>query len=188
MAGKLDRIIVIDLEATCWDGDPPPGQHSEIIEIGVCVLDVQSGERVEKRSILVQPEHSEVSEFCTALTSLTPGQVRGGVSFERACRILERKYRSHDRVWASYGSYDRRQFERQCAERGIRYPFNATHINVKSLLALMHGLPREVGLRRALTMLDLPLDGRHHRGVDDAWNTAQILAQLLLAHRPVLES
>jgi inhibitor of KinA sporulation pathway (predicted exonuclease) len=32
------RILVIDLEATCWQGDPPPGETSEIIEIGNAVL------------------------------------------------------------------------------------------------------------------------------------------------------
>ena len=35
MARKLDRILVVDVEATCWEGDPPPGQISEIIEIGL---------------------------------------------------------------------------------------------------------------------------------------------------------
>ena len=34
MARKLDRILVVDIEATCWEGNPPPGQTSEIIEIG----------------------------------------------------------------------------------------------------------------------------------------------------------
>ena len=30
MARNLDRILVMDVEATCWEGDPPPGQISEI--------------------------------------------------------------------------------------------------------------------------------------------------------------
>lgn len=34
MARKLDRILVVDVEATCWEGDPPPGQISAIIEKG----------------------------------------------------------------------------------------------------------------------------------------------------------
>jgi len=46
MAAKLDKLIVIDIEATCWEGDPPEGQAAEIIEIGVCVLDVTTGQRV----------------------------------------------------------------------------------------------------------------------------------------------
>ncbi len=30
MARKLDQILVVDVEATCWEGQPPPGQESEI--------------------------------------------------------------------------------------------------------------------------------------------------------------
>ena len=49
MARKLDRILVVDVEATCWEGNPPPGQTSEIIEIGLCVLDVPTLTCVEQR-------------------------------------------------------------------------------------------------------------------------------------------
>ena len=33
-----NKIIIIDLEATCWEGIPPKGEVSEIIEIGICCL------------------------------------------------------------------------------------------------------------------------------------------------------
>ena len=36
MARKLDQILVVDVESNCWDGPPPDGQESEMIEIGVC--------------------------------------------------------------------------------------------------------------------------------------------------------
>ena len=29
LAKKLDQIIVIDVESTCWQGPPPRGQESE---------------------------------------------------------------------------------------------------------------------------------------------------------------
>jgi hypothetical protein len=41
-------------------------------------------------------------------------------------------------------------------------------LNVKTLFALAWGLRRELGMRRALERLELPLEGTHHRGVDDA--------------------
>ena len=34
MAGKLDQIIVIDLEATCWEEQSPENEEREMIEIG----------------------------------------------------------------------------------------------------------------------------------------------------------
>ena len=183
MAVLLDQLLVIDIEATCWDGQPPEGQEAEIIEIGVCTLDIPSGRRVSRQSILVQPERSEVSPFCTELTTLTQVQVERGVSFEHACQVLRRKYRAGDRVWASYGDYDRRQFEKQCRERDILYPFGPTHINIKNLLAVFHGLTHEVGMLDAMKLMRLPVEGTHHRGVDDAWNTGLILSKLILQRR-----
>jgi inhibitor of KinA sporulation pathway (predicted exonuclease) len=183
LAGKLDKLIVIDIEATCWDGDPPKDQETEIIEIGVCVLDIPTGQRVARQSILVKPERSEVSPFCTELTTLTQTQVNSGVSFESACRILRRKYHAGDRTWASYGDYDRRQFEKQCRERNITYPFSPTHINVKNLVALFQGWRREIGMLQAMSLMELAVEGTPHRGVDDAWNTGLLLAKLIVQQR-----
>ena len=49
----------MDLEATCWKGPAPRGQISDIIEVGLCVVDAKSLERIEKRRILVKPLRSE---------------------------------------------------------------------------------------------------------------------------------
>ncbi len=92
MAKKLDQIIVVDIESTCWKDAPPAGEESEIIEIGICPIDISSGQRLEKESILVKPEHSKVSEFCTKLTTLTQAQVNQGITFQQACSILKKKY------------------------------------------------------------------------------------------------
>lgn len=183
MAIKLDQILVVDIEATCWEGAIPPEEESEIIEIGICPLDIATGQRLEKESILVKPERSRVSEFCTQLTTLTQEQVDRGISFKDACSLLRKKYLSKDRIWASYGDYDRSQFQRQCQSRSITYPFGNRHLNVKSLLAVVYALPGEVGMAQALELLNLPLEGTHHRGGDDAWNIAGILSKLLLQAR-----
>ena len=186
MARRLDQIVVVDVESTCWQGAPPPGQESEIIEIGLCTLDVARGERVARDDLLVRPAASSVSAFCTELTTLTQQQVDGGIPFAEACAALQRLYRSKDRLWASYGDYDRRQFERQCHDRGVAYPFGLGHLNVKTLFAIVYALPREVGMDAALERLGLPLDGTHHRAGDDAWNIALILSSLLRQTRATM--
>ena len=183
MAKRLDKILVIDLESTCWEGPPPPGQVSEIIEIGVCAVDLASLERVEKRSILIKPVRSEVSEFCTRLTTLTSDHLKGAGSLGDATRILKKELFSQERLWASWGDYDRRQFERVCKEQGIGYPFGISHLNVKTLFAVALGSERELGLDEAYARLGLPLEGTHHRGADDAWNIAGVLCRLLRRNR-----
>jgi inhibitor of KinA sporulation pathway (predicted exonuclease) len=179
MARRLDHILVIDVEATCWEGAPPSGQENEIIEIGICPIDVRQRRREERESVLVRPQRSRVSPFCTQLTTLTQAAVDAGLAFEEACPLLRRKYQSDQRTFASWGDYDRNQFDRQCRSFGVKYPFGPTHLNVKNLFALCRGLNHEVGLDAALALLGLPLEGTHHRGGDDAWNIAAVLLALL---------
>ena len=184
MAKKLDHIIVIDIEATCWNGPPPDGETADVIEFGICPLELSTLRRLEKRSILVRPERSAVSPFCTELTTITPEMAAGGVSFREACRVLKKDYHTADRVWASFGDYDRRQVEKQCRDVDVSYPFGPTHLNVKTLFALSKGLLHEVGTKAAVDAFGLAFEGTQHRGHDDAWNIAAVLAEVIRGMRP----
>lgn len=181
MARNLDKIIVVDLEATCWDGDSiqPEGEVSEIIEIGITELDAKSGELIQSEGILVRPQFSTVSKFCTELTTLTAEQISKGMSYPEALEYIKSKYKPFDRTWASYGDYDREQFRRNDELYKTKSPFGRTHINVKNLLALEKGLKKEVGLTRGCELCGFTLDGTLHRGVDDSINIAKILREIL---------
>jgi len=175
MASDLSKIIIVDVESTCWEGNPPEGQASDIIEVGICLLDVKTGEITESNGIIVKPSRSSVSPFCTQLTTITQEMVDAGVTFKEACTTIREKYSGHQRAWASYGAYDFNMFKNQCADLSVGYPFGPSHINVKTLFALKKKLARETGMAGALGMLDIPLEGTHHRGVDDAKNIAKVL-------------
>lgn len=183
MAKNLDEIVVVDLECTCWDSNagekPPPGEVQEIIEIGVATLNVKTRQRVQKEGIIVKPQYSRVSEFCTKLTTLTQKDVDAGIPLVDACRILQSKYNVREKVWASYGEFDRKHFKLECEAKGLEYPFGWNHINVKNMFALKYRLQKELGMERALAHLKIPLEGTHHRGVDDAWNIALLMARIL---------
>jgi inhibitor of KinA sporulation pathway (predicted exonuclease) len=171
-------LNVVDVEATCWEGRPPPDAVSEIIEIGLTVVDLERRERVAKHRILVRPRRSTVSAFCTDLTGLTPEEVDTGVEFAEACRVLAEQHRADSRPWASWGEYDRRQFERQSRATGTPYPFGRSHTNVKQVFTEARGLDRRPGMNTALEIAGLPLEGRHHSGADDAWNIAALVLDL----------
>ena len=179
----LDQILVVDVESTCWQGPAPAGQVSEIIEIGVCPLDIATLEPQAPRALMVRPTRSEISAFCTELTTITATDVEGAPTLGEACAVLRQEFNSRNRYWASFGDYDRHQFKRNCSDLGIGYPFSTRHLNVKSLFSLVRGLKREVGMARALELSGIELSGTHHRGVDDAFNIAKLLAQLLAASR-----
>lgn len=180
MEAKRDKVVVIDLEATCWKRKPPPGQVSEIIEIGACLLDLDSLQPECKQSIMVRPARSEVSHFCTKLTTITPEQAASGMDFAAACAALQAQFDTASYLWASWGGYDRRMFTSQSELFGVAYPFSDYHMNIKALFAELRNYGNKVGLMRALKMLNMEVLGTHHRGADDAWNAARVLAQLLV--------
>ncbi|MGJ7880975.1 exonuclease domain-containing protein [Streptomyces rochei] len=182
--GGLGRLLnVIDVEATCWAGQPPPGAVSEVVEIGLAVVDLVARERVERHRVMVRPARSRVSAFCTELTGITQAEADAGMSFADACDTLVRLHGAAVRPWASWGDYDRHQFVRQCAADGVPYPFGRpaerAHTNAKAVFAGAHGLRKRPGMAQALDLAGLPLEGRHHRGVEDAWNIAKLVLGLV---------
>lgn len=180
MKNSTDKIIVIDLEATCWEGEERKNNTSEIIEIGICVLDTITGDITKNEGILIKPEASTVSKFCTQLTTITQEMLdKEGISFKEACDILRTEYSAYQYTWASYGAYDYNMLEKQCSFRKMDFPVSKNHINVKELFTEKKGIKKKVGMNGALQILDIPLEGTHHRGKDDAKNIANILYWIL---------
>jgi inhibitor of KinA sporulation pathway (predicted exonuclease) len=181
----LDALLVVDVEATCYeDGTAPLGFVPEIIEVGVAVLSVASLEITETWSALVRPIRTTVSPFCEALTGHTQRRLeQEGRSFREVVNLLQSRYHSRRRSWASWGNYDRMMFENGCKEHAIPYPFGDTHYNVKNMVALAAGWDRTVGMSAAAAELDFLLSGKLHRGVDDAENIAGLLALVLTGAR-----
>lgn len=179
----LMPVNVIDLEATCWRDKPPKGQKSEIIEVGICVIDFDDDSVWGKNGWFVRPEHSQVSEFCTELTGITPATIEArGITLEKACELLTTAYNGRERPWISWGDYDMRMLKSECAAKGVDYPLSNRHVNLKRIHGKLRGVRRGrrdgVGMDRALEMEGLPLDGRHHSGADDAWNIGRLALHL----------
>lgn len=174
----FDKLIIIDLEATC--DDPKPIWQSEIIEIGICMLDLDTFEISRPRSILVKPEHSPVTPFCTKLTTITQEMLdKDGVTLEAAMDILKAEYFPETgprQKWGSWGHYDRKMFFQDCDAKGIEFPgLGSQHINFKEIIADVLKWKKSIGMGKALQYFNLPLQGTHHRGLDDALNIARIL-------------
>lgn len=177
---KFDKVIVVDLEATCWETQEETNQNtSEIIEIGVCELDTVTGEVNKPRGIIVKPQLSTVSQFCTQLTSITPEMVDQGISLRDAISILKKEYQVSRCILAAYGNYDRNMLEKECERNGIKPPFGPTYLNVSALATLKLKANTRLGLEEACQRFNLPFEGRLHRGVDDAAMTARLLWEII---------
>jgi len=180
MARKLDRVYIVDVEATCWKEKRPDGQISEIIQVGIVEFNLLSGRISSKVSHNIRPQYSKVSEFCTELTGITPGELEGEKNFSEFLDMIKERFpHLKNCTWASYGDYDRKHLKEMSDLHKRPYLFGRTHINIKNLFALKWGLKKEVGMRKALRILNKELVGQHHNALDDALNITEIFKACL---------
>lgn len=174
----FSKIVVLDLECTCWRGPPPEGQCTEIIEIGVCLLNSDTLEISRPRRIFVKPEFSMLSDFCVELTGITPELIdKKGISKQAACDILMKEYRMDRRPFAAWGRDEvllRQEFYLQP---------NGNYINIASLYGIIINAKRNIGLLEALKDIGLEFKGTNHQGGDDAFNAARILSHMISISR-----
>jgi len=187
---QFSKMMVVDLECTCFnseDLDRPVGwtaeKDQEIIEIGATIVDLRSLEINDVESFLVQPE-GPMGSFCKSLTTLTFDDVKDRPQLSGALEELcdwskANKFDIRSMPWGSWGDYDRVQFFRECARKWLKYPFGRAHFTIKGLYSILTGQGKGFGMERALDQLGMDLEGTHHRGVDDARNTAKILLHIL---------
>jgi inhibitor of KinA sporulation pathway (predicted exonuclease) len=193
LGANLTRILVVDIESTCWETPEEQGNKPmEVIEIGVCELRVKSREIVNKQSFPVRPQFTSVSPFCEKLTGWTQAEVEKAPPIDAVLLEIQKAYGiTKHHVWTSFGEYDRVKLSSDRDQEGglfklynierenNPFSFMRAHYNIKTLMALKEGLDRELGMARALNFYGEKLEGRHHNGADDAYNIAKIVRRVL---------
>lgn len=174
---NLKQYIIFDLEATCWE--IKNDKIKEIIEIGAVRLN-ENLEIVDTFSEFVRPTiNSELTEFCETLTSIKQKDVDNAKTFNDAIFKFERWiFSSSDSAkLISWGNYDRKQILEESQHKNysgkIIKLLEENHISLKHEFARMRK-SRTCGMQKALNILNLPLEGTHHKGIDDAKNIAKI--------------
>lgn len=177
MTTKMNQIVVLDLEATCWEDNS--GKYQEIIEIGICTLTNKGLQISDSSNIIVKPNNIDISKYCTDLTGITKEDVENGVSLEEALSYLKEEFRVNKLPWATWGAWDRRQIEKECQDKDIKNPFTNYHLDVKAFFPIVFGLSKTCSLPKAVGLLNLKFQGVNHSAADDALNTAIVLKEAL---------
>jgi len=128
----------------------------------------------------VRPTEDPVlSPFCTSLTSITQEDVDRAKPFPEAFAEFLAWAGEGPHRFCSWGAYDLKQFLLDCARHGIKKPeWLEPHVNLRRMFSAEKNVP-QCSMVQALEILDLPLEGTHHRGIDDARNIAKIAKFLL---------
>ena len=174
------RYIVVDVEATCWETEPHSARM-EIIEIGAVALASASGPHDGEFQAFIKPVVSrELSDFCKRLTSIRQEDVDSADYFWTVFPQFVEWIGDAPFRLCSWGAYDLNQFQQDCLRHKMELPasFN-NYINLKKAFAQIEGV-KPMGMKAALERLRLPLEGVHHRGIDDARNIAKVAQRILL--------
>ncbi len=178
---QVAHWLVIDFEATCCDQGSVPRQEMEIIEFGAVIIARDTLQQVDEFQSFVRPQrHPQLSRFCTELTSITQQQVDSAPTFSEMLPLFRQwlqQWPHH--AFGSWGDYDYKQLQQDCALHREHWPIAGPHCNLKRLFALRQGLSKAPGLGQAVRMAGLAFAGTHHRGIDDARNIGRLMPYII---------
>lgn len=168
-------LLVVDLEATCWEAREHRPEQMETIEIGAVLVEPAATAAAREFQAFVRPvRHPVLSRFCRELTTITQAEVDAAEDFPAAlARFLAWIGDPREVLFSSWGEYDMRQFQRDCRQHRVAYPFGR-HWNLKRAVARQLGR-KPAGMSTLLAELGLTLEGTQHRGLDDARNITRML-------------
>ena len=188
---RIHYFCVLDFESTC-DDTTDIKEFREIIEFPSVLYKINK-KKGKYELALVSEFHEYVrpvilpklSEFCTNLTGITQDVVDGADVFEN---VYQRHY---DWLKTCTGDVDSVCFvtcghwdlavalPKEIADKHITnyYPVYKRYINIKKEFETWYNT-KTGSMVSMLSKLKLPLDGRHHSGIDDTRNIAKILIKM----------
>ena len=173
------KFLVIDLEATCWEDSSFQQDNSEIIEIGVALIDFAKRTVVDKAQYLIKPKKSKVSEYCTNLTGITQEKLdKDGIDLMRASKLIRKRFSPTHISWGGWGD-DYSMLKKECEDKKAVFPFNENYNDLGFLYSLKKSDGKKWNLKKALIEEGLEFKGSAHSGVDDAFNTARLFIKFL---------
>jgi inhibitor of KinA sporulation pathway (predicted exonuclease) len=173
------RYVIVDLEATCWEG-VRGSPKMEIIEIGAVRLAGGGGPVDGEFSTFVRPVvEPKLSDFCRRLTSISQQDVDPAETFWEVFPRFVSWIGDGPFVLCSWGGYDLNQFRQDCQRHRLPLPPTfERHVNLKKEFARLRGV-KVCGMAKALQIANIPLEGTHHRAADDARNIAKLATWIL---------
>lgn len=184
-------VFVLDFEATCDTEEQMKRNEMEVIEFPTVVYDVEKREVVDEFHRYVKATRHRVSPFCTELTGITQEVSDAGGTFQEVLAEHEQwmqRYLEEGApfLYATCGDWDlRHMLPMQCKQEGLRRPaYFDRFMNVKRPFAALTG-KKAKGMAGMLRDLRIPLEGRHHSGIDDTRNIVKIVDAIVAGGVPL---
>ena len=192
------KYIVLDLEFNqafdFGNGKSKPSNDRcpfEIIQIGAVRLD-DSFKYEDSLSIFIEPSiYKRLHPYVARITGLKEAHLSGKQRFPCALRELQEFACSEDVVYCVWGANDIKELRKNMDyyKLGSDVTF-INYIDVQKIASkhLKHLEGMGIGLKNAITALDIEMDMPFHDALNDAEYTAKILQRLKYKHMDVMQS
>jgi 3'-5' exoribonuclease 1 len=158
---------------------PNPVSPFEIIEIGAVKVS-ENLEITETFNRLIKPViYRRLSPIVIRKTGIKPKDLETGENFRKAITDF-REFCGQDYVLCTWSTNDVKILQKNCTYHKLPYEWIERYYDIQSRCTRVLGLPKNqsVGLKNALNALDIEVDGKLHRALDDAIHTAKIFIEV----------
>lgn len=182
-------LAVLDFEATCADERDSDWsiERQEIIELPIALVSVDERRHLDTFHTFIEPtEQSQLTAFCTELTSIRQDEVTGQPKIGDAMAafdawVLQHGLEPQSCCVVTCGDWDlKRMWPKQASlVPGLATPpLFRRWCNIKKVFAQATG-NKAMGMMGMLEVAGLRHEGRHHRGLDDVLNLVRVVQWLL---------
>jgi len=170
-------LLIVDLEATCTEHGSIAFNELETIEIGALMVCTKQLLAIDEFECLVKPvQHPTLTNFCTELTGIAQADVDKANEFTLVFNAFNAWLKQYDDyLFCSWGAFDSVQLALDCKFHHIEPLNTQAKLNLKKAFAKAQKVKPRVAMKRAMSLVGLPIDGRAHRALDDAKNITKLL-------------
>ena len=183
MAKLYSQYLVFDFEFTTHDTiyGRPRGFFQEVIEVGA-LLAILPDFRIDWRyQTFVKPRiFPKLSEACKNITMIQQEDVNQGIALEEMLEKVAAVYTPGQTGLVAWGNSDRDVVADNCAKYKITCPFDwSDYIDLSQEYKVFYRHERRLSLKHAVEERGIERKGFYHLALDDAENTALIVARML---------
>ncbi|MDF2927199.1 MAG: sporulation inhibitor KapD [Paenibacillaceae bacterium] len=158
---------------------------AEIIEIGAVRVKESEGKLAiaDTFQSFVKPlRDSSFTQHTTAFTGITHQDILGAPLLPAAIEAFRTWIGEEPYYLCAWGPDDKYQLVKSCNEHKLPLDWIRNHNDIQKQFSRKRSTEtyRQIGLKKALELLEISFEGAHHRAVDDALNTAKVFIAAFL--------
>jgi len=155
------------------------GQPSEIVEIGACKVDLESGQIIDQFQIYISPRKGYIAKSTRSFINMTRKDMLNAVPFREGIMQFV-SWLGEDYYLCSWGKDDRIHLIDECIRKKVSLSWLINYNDIQKQIGplLREDNKNQLGLQHALELAGIEPIGLAHRGIDDAVNTARVLIHL----------